>query len=388
MNLVSLATRNVGRNRFRTALTTVGVAVAVVAFVLLRTVISSMAVAVTHAAHDRIGIRHKVSFMMQLPRRYIDTVRQTPGVQTATFANWFGGKDPRNPREFFPTLAVDPESFLDVYDEISVTPAERQRWIADRQGVIVGDQLAKLLRLRVGDTVTLAGTIYPGNWVFHVSGIYTATRRSMDRSEFLFHWDYLNNSLPERRRDEIGWIIARVSDPSRAGGVAASIDRAFDVQDVQTLSMSERAMNLSFMGMMSGLLTAINAISGIILLILLMLFGNTMSMGVRERTQEYGVLRALGFLPKHVAGFILGEAAVLGLAAGLLGLALSYPFVQYGLGRWLEENMGSMVPYFRIETATAVQALGFSVLLGVAAAVIPAVRASRLTVTDALRRID
>jgi putative ABC transport system permease protein len=388
VNLVSLAVRNVGRNRFRTSLTLVGVAVAVVAFVLLRTVISSMAVAVTHAAHDRIGIRHKVSFVMQLPRRYVDTVRQTPGVHTATWANWFGGKDPRNPREFFPTMAVDPPSFLDVYDEIAVSPADRARWFGDRQGALVGDQLARLLHLRVGDTVTLAGTIYPGNWVFHVSGIYTATRRSMDRSEFLFHWDYLNNALPERRRDQIGWIIARVDNPSQASSVSAAVDRTFDVQDIQTLSMSERSMNLSFMGMMSGLLTAINAISGIILLILLMLFGNTMSMGVRERTQEYGVLRALGFLPKHIAGFILGEAAALGLAAGALGLALSYPFVQYGLGRWLEENMGSMVPYFRIEVATAAQALGFSLLLGVAAAVIPAVRASRLTVTDALRRID
>jgi putative ABC transport system permease protein len=221
-----------------------------------------------------------------------------------------------------------------------------------------------------------------------VSGIYHATRRSMDRSEFLFHWDYLNQAMPERRRDQVGWIIARVDNPRASGGVSAAIDRAFDVQDVQTLSMSERSMNLSFMGMMSGILAAINAISGVILLILLMLFGNTMSMGVRERTHEYGVLRALGFLPKHVAGFILGEAAALGLAAGVLGLALSYPFVQYGLGRWLEENMGSMVPYFRIEPVTAVQALGFSLLLGVLAAVIPAARASRLTVTDALRRID
>lgn len=388
MNLASLATRNVGRNRFRTALTLAGVAVAVVAFVLLRTVISSMEVTVTHAAHDRIGIRHKVSFVMQLPRRYIDTVRQTPGVHTATWANWFGGKDPRNPREFFPTMAVDPASFLDVYDEIAVSPADRARWIEDRQGALVGDQLANLLHLRVGDTITLAGTIYPGNWVFHVSGIYTATRRSMDRSEFLFHWDYLNNALPERRRDQIGWIIARVDNPSAASGVAAAIDRTFDVQDIQTLSMSERAMNLSFMGMMSGVLTAINAISVIILLILLMLFGNTMSMGVRERTQEYGVLRALGFLPRHVAGFILGEAAALGLAAGALGLALAYPVVQLGLGRWLEENMGSMVPYFRIEAATAVQAVVFSLLLGVASAILPALRASRLTVTDALRRID
>jgi putative ABC transport system permease protein len=111
-------------------------------------------------------------------------------------------------------------------------------------------------------------------------------------------------------------------------------------------------------------------------------------MGVRERTQEYGVLRALGFLPKHLAGFIMAEAAALGAFASVAGVALSYPVVQQGLGRWIEENQGATFPYFRIEPATAATAFALAVALAMLAAALPAWRASRLTVTEALRRLD
>jgi len=388
VTLTSLAVGNLMRNKFRTGMTVAAVAVAITAFVLLRTVISAWNVGVEFAARDRIGTRHRVSFVMQLPRRYVDTVRQTRGVRAATWANWFGGKDPRDPSNFFASMAVDPESFLDVYDEISVPADVRARWQADRRGVLIGDVLARRLHARVGDRVTLQGTIYPGDWQFNIVGIYTATRRSMDRSQFLFHWNYLNESLPPTRRDTVGWIVSRIDDPSRSGSIAHEIDRAFEQQDVQTLSMSERAMNASFMGMFAAVLKAINAISLIVLLILLMVIGNTVSMGVRERTNEYGVLRALGFLPRHLVMFILVEAIALGALSGLVGLAVAFPFVQLVVGRALEENMGAWFPYFRIDKPTIVAAFVASVLLGIVAAAVPAFRAARLTVTDALRRLD
>jgi putative ABC transport system permease protein len=151
--------------------------------------------------------------------------------------------------------------------------------------------------------------------------------------------------------------------------------------------MSERAMTLSFMGMMSAILTALDYVSIIILLIMTMILGNTIAMGVRERTHEYGVLRALGFTPRHVAMFVLGEALTVGLLAGIVGLALAYPIVELGMGRWLEENMGAFFPYFRIDTKTMVAAVLLSVALGVVSSVIPAYRASKLNVTDALRRV-
>lgn len=388
MNLVSLAARNVLRNRARTVLTVLGVAVAIVAFVLLRTVVTAWNVAVDHAAKDRVATRHKVSFVMQLPKRYIDTVRETRGVRAATWANWFGARDPRNPNQFFANFAVDSASYLQVFDEMQVPAADVAAWRADRRGAIVGDVLARTLGVRKGDRLTLEGTIYPGNWELNISGIYTATRRSVDRSQLIFHWDYMNEAIPESRRDMIGWTIARIDNPERAAEISAAIDRAFDTQDIQTLSMSERQLNNSFMAMFDTLLDAMDIISVIILAILLLLLGNTIAMGVRERTNEYGVLRALGFLPRHVVVFIVGESLFLGLIAGIVGLALSYPVVEYGLGRFLEENMGGFFPYFRIDPITSAAAMGLALLLGVAASLVPAYRASRLTVTDALRRLD
>ncbi|WP_437294496.1 ABC transporter permease [Sorangium sp. So ce426] len=387
MNLVSVAARNVLRNKFRTLLTVIGAVVAVLAFVLLRTVLSAWNVAADHAAKDRIATRHKISFILPLPKRYMDTVREVPGVTEGSFMSWFGAKDPRDANNFFASMAVESKTFFKVYDEMVVSPEDMERWLGDRKGAIVGDVLATRLKVKPGDTVTLEGTIYPGNWQFTVSGIYTATRKSIDRSQFIFHYDYLNESLPERQRDQIGWMTARIDDPSRSADISAAIDKIFDEKDVQTATMSERAMNLSFMAMMSAVLTALNVVSIIILLIMMMILGNTIAMGVRERTREYGVLRALGFEPKHVRIFIIGEAATIGLLAGFLGLVVSYPIVELGLGRWLEEDMGAWFPYFRIEPSTMVMAVLLSMGLSLVASLIPAYNASKLSVTDALRRV-
>jgi putative ABC transport system permease protein len=151
--------------------------------------------------------------------------------------------------------------------------------------------------------------------------------------------------------------------------------------------MSERAMNISFMGMFTTILKAMNIVSVVILLIMLLILGNTIAMGVRERTNEYGVLRAIGFLPKHIVLFVIGEAMTIGALGGALGILLSYPLIEKGIGRWLEENMGGWFPYFRIAESTAIAAAVLSIALGALAAAIPAYRASKLDVIDALRRV-
>jgi putative ABC transport system permease protein len=387
VRLVAIALRNLSRNKVRTFLTVLGGAVAILAFVGLRTVLTSWSAAADHAAKDRLGTRHKVSFVISMPKRYIEDVRAVPGVKQATFMNWFGGKNPKNPNEFFATLAVEPDKVLEVMDEMVVSPEEKRRWIEDKKGAVLGDVLAKQLGVKVGDRITLQGGIFPGDWEFNVSGIYTATRKSVDRSTFMFHWNYLNDSLPEARRDEIGWITSRIDDPGRGPEIAAAIDRIFDDKDVQTVTMSERAMNLSFMGMVSAILKALDVISLIILVIMTLIIGNTIAMGVRERTREYGVLRALGFLPGHIRMFVFGEALALGLVVGLVGIGLSIPIVELGLGRALEENMGAWFPYFRIDSKTYGLAMAFALALAAIASIVPAVRAGRLSVTDALRRV-
>lgn len=388
MTLAGIAARNVLRNKFRTVLTIMGVAVALMAFVLLRTVISSWEAAAQYSAKDRIATRHKVSFVIQLPKTYIDTIREMRGIKAATWCNWFGGKDPRAPDDFFANMATDPASFLEVYDEVELSAADRARWMEDRRGAIIGKSLAAKLHKKVGDRMTLTGTIYPGTWTFNVAGIYTASRKSIDQSSMFFRWDYLDQSLDEDRRGEIGWVVSRIDDVAHSADISRALDRTFDDRDTQTVTMSERALNLSFMAMFSGILTAVDLVSIIILLILVMILGNTVAMGVRERTNEYGVLRALGFSPGHIRFFILGEGVTLGILAGLVGLGFAYPLVNGGMSRFIEENMGGMFPYFRIEPSIAGIAMLLAIGLGALAAILPAIRASNIPVVEALRRID
>lgn len=371
-------------------MTVLGVAVAIMAFVLLRTVLSAWTVAADNAATDRVVVRHKVSFIMSMPYKYLEEVRAIDGVKSVALSNWFGGKDPSHPNEFFGTLAVQPKDALTVYDEILVAPEERQSWEQNRRGAIVGDVLAKNLGWKVGDKVTLQGSIYPGDWQFEISGIYTATRKTIDRTSFFFHYEYLNEWAKQNRpemADQIGWITVRVNPGVRAANLAKTIDTLFDSRDIQTMSQDERSFNASFLGMLSAILKALDLVSIVILVIMMLILGNTIAMGVRERTHEYGVLRAIGFLPKHLVLFVLGEAGTIGILGGLVGLGLSYPIVERGLGRFLEENMGAFFPYFRIEPTTAIAALLLAIALGLLAAALPAYQASKLNVVNALRKV-
>ncbi len=382
-----LAARNVTRNKLRTVLTTLGVAVTVLTFLLIRTVVAAWYVGVDAASKDRIATRHKVSFIMQLPKHYAETVRQVPGVQATTWAQWFGGKEPNHEGEFFATLAVDAKTTLDVYDELVVPEDQKRAWLEDRQGILAGDVIARKFGWKVGDRVNLSGTIYPGDWQFTVDAIYSAARKSIDRSTVFFHWDYLNESLPEARRDRVGWIVSRIDDPGKSAAIQSAIDNTFDSRDIQTLSQSERDLNNSFLGMMSAVLGALDIVSVVILVIMGLILGNTIAMGVRERTTEYGVMRALGFSPRHIATFVLSEAFTLGIAGGALGLAIAYPFINHGVGAAIEENMGAFFPYFRILPDTAITAMILAVLLALVGSVIPAWQASRLRTIDALRQV-
>lgn len=387
MTLVGIAARNIGRNKLRTTLTVTVVAIATLFFIMLRTVVWSWTSASEFAKKDRIATRHKVSFVMQLPKRYAEEIAQMPGVTAVSYANWFGGKDPKDENDFFATIATDPASLLKVYPEIQAPEAQKQAWLADRRGALIGDALAKKKHWKVGDKITLAGSIYPGNWDFNVSGIYTTTTTNVDRSTVWFHWDYLNESLPERRKDLVGWIVTNISDPGASGRISKAVDAKFEDRDLQTLTMSEAALNQSFLGMFSAILKAIDLVSVVMIAIMGLIVGNTIAMGVRERTNEYGVLRAIGFLPKHIAQFVLGEALVIGIVGGLVGLGLGYPFVNFGVGRFLEENMGQMFPQFRVQPQIALMAFGLALGLAVISAILPARKAASLQVVESLRRV-
>ncbi len=387
MTLTSIAARNIGRNKLRTALTVSVVAIAILFFLLLRTVVWSWTSAAEFSKKDRIASRHKVSFIMQLPKRYAEEIAAIPGVTAVSYANWFGAKDLKNEQDFFATIATDPQSLLQVYSEIKTSEAEKQAWFEDRQGALVGDALAKKKGWKVGDRVTLSGTIYPGDWSFNIRGIYTTSTTNVDRSTLWFHWNYMNESLPPRQKDMVGWIVTNIKDASTSGRISKEVDAKFENRDLQTITMSEAALNQSFLGMFAAVLNGIDIVSIVITLIMGLIVGNTIAMGVRERTNEYGVLRAIGFLPSHIARFILAEGLVIGLLGGTIGVVLGYPLVNNGMGRVIEENIGQFFPQFRVQPEMAAFAFGLAILLGLVAAILPARQAARLQVVDALRRV-
>ena len=387
MTFARIAVKNVLRNKFRTAMTIAGITFALIAFLAVRTVVTSWEGAVDYAAKDRLGTRHKVTFVMPLPKKYVDDIRQVPGVENATWANWFGAKNPNNEKEFFASMAVDVPSFIDVYKEIALDPQEIEAWKQNKRGAVIGDVLAKKFGWTVGKKVTLMGTIFPGDWEFEIVGIYEATSRTVDRSSLFFHWDYLNDSRRPEDKDQVGWVMSRVDDPKKVPEITKRIDKMFDERDTQTVTMSEKAMQQSFMGFFGTILDALNVASVVILIIMMLIVGNTIAMGVRERTNEYGMMRAIGFRPGHIAGFVVGEAAFIGLLGGLVGLGLGFMFVNFGIGKFLEENMGGFFPYFRVAPMTAAIAIGGAVVLGAVAALVPAIRAARLDVIQSIRKI-
>ena len=386
MTLAGLAARNLMRNKFRTSLTILGAALAVASFIIIRTVVDSYTSGASLAAKDRVVTRHKVTFIMPLPRRYVDEVAQVKNIKAVTFASWFGARDPKDEKDFFATMAIDSKTFTQVYYDFYIAPDVMQRFLEDKKGAVIGEALAKKKGWKVGDTVHLSGTIYPGDWEFRIAGLYEPKNKSFDRLSLFFHWEYLNDALKGKLKDQVGWIVALMDKGTSPAEAGTLIDKRFDDGDIQTLSQDEQAFNRSFLGMFSTILTVLNAASIIIICVLVLIIGNTIAMGVRERTNEYGVLRAIGFLPVHLVSLVVSESLVLGVAAGGVGLLLGYGAMA-GLGRFIEENMGQILPVVVIENSTVMMAMVIALVLAVAASILPARRAFLLNVLNALRRI-
>jgi putative ABC transport system permease protein len=389
VNIATYARRNLFRRKGRTILTIIAVAVAVLIFCLIRTVVGAWNVAADEAARDRLATRHKVSIVMQLPKRYIEDVRAIAGVQSATYGNWFASKDPKERTPFFAGFAVDHETWFTVFDEMKVEPAQLAEWKQTPNGAIIGDVLARTLEVKVGDRIVITSDIYPGDWEFKIVGIYMPLRRTVDRNSFVFRWDYLNNDpRVGPSKDQIGWVMSRISDPNASADTSRKIDKIFDEKDDQTLTQSERAFNLAFLGAFSAVLSAFDIISLAILLIMTLILANTIAMSARERTHEYGVLRAIGFSPGSIFGFIVGEAMLVALVGGLVGAMFTFLIINNAIGPAMEENMAGIFPYFRTPMSTLGIAVVVSTILGALSGTIPGILASRRKVVDALRRVD
>src|SRR5436190_3353410 len=379
-----LVLRNAFRHRLRTTLTVIGIIVAITAFGLLRTIVDAWYAGANASSSARLVTRSSVSLVFSLPLNYAPKIRQVPGVSSVAWANWFGGVYVSE-RNFFPQFAISGGSYLDVYPEFLLPDAERKAFLADRVGAIAGRKLADKYGWKVGDQIPLRGTIYPGTWTFTLRGIYDGAESGTDTSTFFFHFDYLNESIKRlypRRGDQAGVFIEQLRNPEEAAAVSEAIDTTFRNSLAETLTETEKAFQLGFVAMSEAILLAIQAVSYVVIVIIMAVMANTMAMTARERYGEYATFKALGFGGGFVALLIFGESLLIAAIGGVAGIALTFP-----LANAFREALGTFFPIFYVSDQTLTLQLGAALVVGIVAAVFPAWRASRLPVVEGLRAI-
>ena len=382
--MLKLTLRNVLRHPLRAALTILGMALAILAFALLRTMVEAWYAGVDASSPVRLVTRNAVSLMADLPLSHAAKIRALPGVTGVGQAYWFEGVYV-DKKHFFPQLAISMPSYLDLLPELLFPQDQRLALVRDRQGTLVGRKLAARFGWKVGDSIILKGTYFPGDYQLNIRGIYRGRDPSTDETMLLFHWDYLNEQMKKlapERADKAGWFLVQITSPDLAGPVSEKIDALFKNSLAETLTETEKAFNLGFVAMTEAILLAIQAVSWLVIGVILLVLANTMAMSSRERLGEYAVLKAIGFRPKFLTGVIMGESLVLALGGGLLGLSLTPPMV------WaFPDSVMQYFGVFQVTNETLAVGLGLSVAVGVLAAALPAWRAARVGIAAALRRV-
>ena len=382
---MKLILKNMLRHKLRTALTILGIAIAVSAFGLLRTVLTAWNLGVEASAADRLITRQAVSFIFPLPLAYRDRIASVKGVERVTFANWFGGVY-IDKKQFFARIAVDAETFFDAYRELLIPPDQLEAFKRDRSGCIIGDQLAQRYNLKIGDVMPIEGDIFPGHWEFVVRGIYKPRDKATDPSNMLFQWQYIDERMRQEwpgRAGQVGWYIVKIADTKAAGTISDQIDNLFKNSPAETKTETERAFSLGFLASVSAVFTAMNLLSFVIIGIILLVLGNTMIMAARERIREYAVMKTLGFSTAHLVGLIGGESLAIAVLGGVLGIVLAFPMVE-GFGEALPKGW---FPIFSLEPITLIHASAAAILVGVLASLFPIHRAVQMRIVDGLRTI-
>jgi len=384
MFVTRLILRNAFRHKLRTTLTMVGIVVAIVAFGLLRTIVDAWYAGAEATSSTRLITRNAISLVFSMPLNYAQKLRQVPGVASVAGANWFGGVYITE-SNFFPQFAIQPEQFLDMYPEFKVSPEERKAFMLDRQGAMVGRKIADKFGWKIGDQIPLRGTIYPGTWTFNLRAIYDGADAKVDETQFMFHWALLNETVKARfprRADLVGWYVVEIKDPNQAAEISQRIDATFKNSLAETLTETEKAFQLGFVSMTEAILVAIQAVSFVIIVIIMAVMANTMAMTARERYSEYATMKAIGFGNGFVAFLIFAESVGIAIIGGVLGIAITFPVANaFGAA------MGTLFPVFYISDETLLMQVGAALVVGVVAALIPAWRAARVKIVDGLRAI-
>jgi len=385
MELLKLLLRNTLRHKLRSLLTIVGVGVAVMAFGLLQTVVTAWYAGVEASAANRLITRHAVSFVFALPLAYRDRIAQVPGVNKVTYAAWFSGVY-IDKSQFFARLAVDSDTFFDVYPEFLLAREQFEAFRRERNACIIGIDLARRYNLKIGDIMPIEGDVFPGQWEFVVRGIYEPRDQTTDPATMMFHYKYLDERVRQempQRAGEIGWYIVRIADPDNSAAISQEIDKMFANSRAETKTETERAFQQNFLSAASAVITAMNIMSFVIIGIILLVVGNTMVMSARERTHEFAVLKALGFSAGQLFFLLAGESMILSAVGSALGLMVTIPAVD-GFQTALPKGW---FPVFYIKPETILIGCTAGLAVGLVAALIPLRRVLTTRIVEGLRYV-
>ena len=385
MKVFKLIYKNAMRHKLRTFLTILALALAVMAFGLIRSLITAWYAGARAAAPDRLICRHAVSLVFYLPLAYKDQLLQVDGVKEVTYAIWFNGiyVDPKN---FFPQFGVDHTTYFDIFPEFMVPPDQLEAFNRERNAAIVGRGLADRYGWKIGDDVTLIGTIYPGNWDFVIRGIYTGKDQDVDETFFVFRFDYLDEAMKRDspgRAGQIGWFALKIDDPNRSAQISAAVDKRFANSWAETRTETEKEFQLSFVQMSGAIVVGMRVISYLILGVILLVLVNTMAMTARERVSENAFMRTLGFRGYHLVGLILGESLLIAALGGLLGMGLLYL-----ASNLVRIALSGYFPGYSADLPTYLISMAASIAVGILASAFPIRRALSIRIVDGLRVVD
>jgi putative ABC transport system permease protein len=377
--------KNVFRAKLRTSLTITGLVIAVMAFGLLQTVVDAWYAGANASSSTRLVTRNAISLVFSMPIYYREQMRSVEGVKTVSYSQWFGGiyKEPQN---FFPQFAIDHTNYLEMFPEYIIKPEELAAFKRDRRGAMVGRKLADQFGWKVGDTIPIRGTIFPGNWQFTIQGIFDGKDDTTITRLFFLHFDYINEEIKKRfprRGDVIGAFNIEIKDASRAADISKEVDKIFRNSLAETLTETEKAFQLGFVAQSETIVVAIRAVSFVVIIIIMAVVANTMAMTARERIAEYATLKALGFSPGYVAALVFGEAMVLALVGAGLGILVTFPVAQW----FANSPAGAAFAIFKVSQETVALQVVCALVVGVVAALIPSWRSARVKIVDGLRHV-
>ncbi|MDX2185813.1 MAG: FtsX-like permease family protein [Opitutaceae bacterium] len=383
MKFLALVLGNLRRKKLRTALTVLSILVAFLLYGLLCVVREALTAGVSMAGADRLVTRHRVSIIQLLPQSYTARMERIPGVAAVAHQTWFGGiyQDPKN---FFPNMPVDPARFMDMFPEFRLTDEEKKAWLSTRTGAVVGRTTADRFGWKLGDTVPLQSPIWgtpKGDtiWNFQIVGIYEGAKKNTDASQLFFRYDYFDEAR-QYGRGEVGWYTIRIEDPDKAAEVAAAIDAEFSNSPAETKTEPEGAFAQGFAQQVGNIGAIMLGIQSAVFFTILLVAGNTMAQAIRERTNEIGVLKAIGFRNGTILGLVLAESCTIAALGGLAGLGLCWVMTLGG------SPAPAVLPVFYFPPANLLIGVLMVVGLGLVAGAFPAWQATRLRVADALRR--